>query len=107
MLAGSLVGFALGPSGRALGLVVALVAWTAYQRQDAASTARSEAAAQEAARFEAAVAEANRAAAEARARADRTEQELSELERLRDDAMQGSDGCTLSDADRDRLRAIR
>ncbi len=110
---GSVFWFALrSPVGRAIGLLLLFVAWTTYQRIDAATDAKVSCQQDQ---FEALVTEKERQLAvaeeiaqDARERADRAESEILELREAANavtDQIEG--GCDIPDNVRDRLRAIR
>lgn len=99
------------PIGRAVGLLLAFVAWTTYQRLDAASDARQSC---NDAHFVAQVAEqerqlavAEKIAQDARERADRAESEMLQLREAANEIANGIEGsCAIPDDIRRRLRAI-
>jgi hypothetical protein len=97
----------LGPWARPVALLAAFLAWTAYQRHDAAEGVRQAVEAQAAKDRLAAVQKAQQDAAAARAAADRAEAELEQLRGIRDDLVASGGQCRLSDDQLERLRAIR
>lgn len=109
-----MLAFVISPLGRALTLVVALFAWTAYQRNDAAGTERDrltleydKATAAEVARQTAA---SLAAAAAAQARAASAEVKAKELQEIADDLTtelsQSGTVCPIPDDLRKRLLSI-
>jgi len=111
MLAAKLFGFLFGPGGRILLAVLALTAWTIYQRADATSDCKE-------AQLRVELEEANRKLREAaliyqraEARAKESADALEQVERQKDEILlelQASDtSCPLSDSAIERLRSIR
>jgi type II secretory pathway component PulM len=104
--------FLRSPVGRALGVVLALCAWTTYQRIDAAADAKASC---QQDHFEALVAEKERQLAvvqeiaqDARERADRAESEMLELREAADAITSELGGsCDIPDDIRQRLRDIK
>lgn len=117
MLAGLLGGralqFLLGPAGKVLILGLAFAGWTLYHRMDATRACEAEELQAELLESNRQLEIAQRIADNARERATRTEQEMSEVERLYDDLKtdlaQRQDGgsCRIDPALADRLRAIK
>jgi hypothetical protein len=108
-----MIGWLMGPIGRWAAMLAALLAWTTFNRVDAARKARAECNQTHLeARIEAQqkrAEEADRIAEAARARADATEAEMAELERTKDALLHDladEAQCALSDDFRDRLRAL-
>lgn len=111
-----LVAFVTSPLGRIVAIGLALVIWTAYQRDQAADKARDECRAEQ---MEATLAEMQRqrdaaiaALAEAEAQAARTRAEMERLEEEQDAiiddlAERGATACAIPDDIIERLRDIR
>ena len=112
---GALLAFAVGPVGRWLVIGLAFLAWTAYQRDQAADRARQECQAEQ---LQKTVDELQRqrdaakeALEEAEKRAQQTEQEMQQLEAARDQIVDqlenAGDSCRVPDSAIERLRNIR
>lgn len=113
---GRVIAFLLGPAGRWVALAAALLLWTVYQRDLAATAARSEC---REAQLEATISEMERqteaartALRQAQEQAARTRAELAELEGehnaiLAELAGRGDSVCAIPADVLDRLRAIR
>lgn len=111
----ALLAFAVGPIGRWIVIGLAFLAWTAYQRDQAADKAREECQAEQ---LQKTVDElqrqrdaARQALAEAEARQQQTEAEMKELEDARDRIVEelenAGDSCRVPDSTIERLRDIR
>lgn len=96
-----------GPWAAPVALLAAFLAWTAYQRHDAAEKTRDEIEFRMAQESLAAIRKAEQDAAQARRDADAAEAELERLKGLRDELVAGGGQCVLSDDQLERLRAIR
>lgn len=110
-----IVGFFLSGTGRWLGVALALLLWTAYQRDQAADKAREECKAEQ---LQATLDEtlrqldeSRKAVAEAETRADETESELVALEaqrkRISDEAKQSDSECVIPESITRELRNIK
>lgn len=103
--------FFMGPAGRIVLVVLAFLAWTAYQRMDATRNCKEEQARVQLEEANRKLVEAQRIAEEARARADRTDAELEQMGAERDAILSElesrGDVCVVPDDIRQRLRAIR
>ena len=120
MLAGNTIWFGIktfigSPMGRAVLLLAAFLAWTGYQRHDAAEKAvaalRAEIEAKTAEKYQRQLDAAREVADNARKRATESEQRATELEAERDsiieDLRAAPDGdCPIPDDVRERLRRI-
>ena len=111
----ALLGFIASPLGRWVVIGLAFLAWTAYQRDQAADRARQECQAEQ---LQKTVDELQRqrdaakeALAEAEKRAQQTEQEMQQLEAARDQIVDqlenAGDSCRVPDSTIERLRNIR
>lgn len=111
-----MIKFLLSPLGKVLAVTLALVAWTAYQRHDAAEKAKQECQAEQ---LQKTVDEtkrqleaANKSAKEARDQAARSEREMAALQRdmesVNEEARKlSSTACVVPDALRGRLQNIK
>ncbi len=108
--------FFLGPAGRVILIVLAFVAWTVYQRDQAADAAREECQAEQLQRTLDEIIRQRDAAQQALAGAERqrqeTEREMDTLEEernaiLRELAERGAGVCDIPDDVLERLRNIR
>ena len=112
MLASVLGFFVSSPVGKAFGLVLALSAWTAYHRVDAAMDAKGDCKQEQ---FERQVAEKERQLAvtekiaqDARSRADTAEAEMLQLREAANEVFENtSPSCSVPDDVLQRLRTIR
>lgn len=113
---GALLAFAVGPVGRWIVIGLAFLAWTAYQRDQAADKARQECPAEQLQKTvdelqrQRDAAEAARKAAEEQAA--RTAAEMEQLENERDQIVidlqdAAGDTCRIPDSALERLRNIR
>lgn len=111
----ALLAFAVGPVGRWIVIGLAFLAWTAYQRDQAADKARDECHAEQ---LQKTVDELQRqrdaaraALEEAEQRARQTEAEMEQLETARDQIVEelenAGDSCRVPDSAIERLRDIR
>ena len=111
----ALLGFVTSPLGRWVVIGLAFLAWTAYQRDQAADRARQECQAEQ---LQKTVDELQRqrdaakeALEEAEKRAQQTEQEMQQLEAARDQIVDqlenAGDSCRVPDSTIERLRDIR
>ena len=111
----ALLGFITSPLGRWVVIGLAFLAWTAYQRDQAADRARQECQAEQ---LQKTVDELQRqrdaakeALEEAEKRAQQTEQEMQQLETARDQIVDqlenAGDSCRVPDSAIERLRNIR
>lgn len=111
----ALLGFVTSPLGRWVVIGLAFLAWTAYQRDQAADRARQECQAEQ---LQKTVDELQRqrdaakeALEEAEKRAQQTEQEMQQLEAARDQIVDqlenAGDSCRVPDSAIERLRNIR
>lgn len=112
----ALFAFFATPLGRVALIGAALLAWTVYQREQAADTAREQCQAETLQRTLDEITRqrdaAQAALAEAEERADRTAEEMERLENARDEAIQSLqeravDSCVVPDDALERLRNIR
>lgn len=112
----AVLAFFLGPVGRWVAILAAFLAWTVYQREQAATAAREEC---QAAQLQKTLTEvlrqrdaAQAALEEAARQAAQTAREMSALDEERNAALQqlaerGVDSCDIPDDVLDRLRNIR
>lgn len=111
-----ILSFFLGPIGRWVLIILAFVAWTAYQRDQAADAAREECQAEQLQKTltevlrqrdaaQAALAEAERQKAETEREMDSLEEERNAI--LRELADRGVGACDIPDDVLERLRNIR
>lgn len=110
MLAANLVTFLMGRSGKTLLVIVALVAWTAYQRHDAYSRCQEQTYLAQLEERERQLAEAEKVAQEAREMASIAQQEMQALEAERDailEANASNPACSIGDDLRRRLLDIK
>lgn len=112
ILGSKLIGFFMGPAGRIALLAIAFVGWTLYQRHDATADCEAEELRQELIESQRQLAISNQIANAARERADQTEQEMAETERLYDEIKKDllarpEANCPISPATRDRLLRIK
>ena len=103
--------FFMGPAGRIVLVVLAFLAWTAYQRMDATRNCKDEQARVQLEEANRKLIEAQRIAEAARARADRSDAEIEEMGAERDAILSEletrGDVCVIPDDIRQRLRALR
>lgn len=97
------------PAGRVTVVLVALGAWTWWNRVDAAHDAREEVRAEVRAEYERQVGEAVQLASEARIRASETDAKIERLQEMKDDILEniGPDACDIPDDVRERLLEIQ
>lgn len=103
--------FLFTPAGKIVLVVLAFLAWTAYQRMDATRNCKDEQARVQLEEANRKLVEAQRIAEAARARADRTDEELEQMGAERDAILSEletrGDVCVIPDDIRQRLRALR
>lgn len=103
--------FLFTPSGKIILVVLAFLAWTAYQRMDATRNCKDEQARVQLEEANRKLIEAQRIAEAARARADRSDAEIEQMGAERDAILSEletrGDVCAIPDDLRQRLRAIR
>lgn len=111
MWVAKLLSIALGPSGKWIAAVLALTAWTVYQRADATSDCKEDQVRIELEAANRALQEAAAISRRAEERADRTAEALQEAERDKDELLQEiratGQSCPLSDDAIERLQSIR
>lgn len=112
MLWGRAISFLLGPAGKVIMISLAFVGWTMYQRHDATSTCEAAELRKELIESQRQLEIATQIAEDARARADATETEMAETERLYDELStdlkaRPDAACPLSPDTRQRLLRIK
>lgn len=113
LLGGRVIQFLLGPAGKVLILGLAFGAWTLYHRIDATRDCEAAELREELLESQRQLEIAQRIADNARDRANKTEQEMSEVERLYDDLKTDLEQretvgtCHIDPDLADRLRAIK
>lgn len=105
------ISFIASPAGRLMLIVLAFLAWGAYQRIDATADCEEAQLREELAESQRQLSIARQIATEARSRADEAEEDIAELKGLADaliSEIQGSGGgCAIDSDTRDRLLRIR
>jgi peptidoglycan hydrolase CwlO-like protein len=103
------IAFLTGPAGRMLLLVLAFVGWTVYQRHDATMDCEAEQLKQDLLESQRQLEKSNKIAKDARERADQTEVEMAETERLFDELKNEIENraCRIDDDLRERLLRIK
>lgn len=113
LLGSNILRFLTGPAGRIVLLGLAFAGWTIYQRVDATRSCESAQLQEELIEAQRQLGLAQKIAEDARAKADQTEREMTEIERL-NDALQtdlaarpATAACIINDTDRERLLGIK
>ncbi len=111
LLGKQIMSILMGPAGKVILLALAFVGWTVYQRMDATSDCEATELRKELIESQRQLEIANRIAQDARARADQTENEIAETERLYNELVTDlksipTASCPIDPAIRERLLLI-